>query len=247
MGTSPKTAKILAVDDDQATLRLIRVVFERHGYRVTGSLLGRDGLALAAQEPPRAIILDLSLPDIPGLEVCRRLRDWFRGPILVLSGRGEEHIVVEALDLGADDYLKKPFRPLELVARLRALERRTSERTTSTAVIRSGELELNLAQRHVFKAGKRVLLTRTEFDILSLLALEQGRVVPWETLAERLWGDRGQDYTQTLRVHIGNIRKKIESKPSEPRYLRTVTGFGYILSDPEDSSNQAKTESNARE
>ena len=181
-------------------------------------------------------MLDLSLPTVSGLELCRRLRTWFEGPILILSGHNEEDIVVEALDLGADDYLTKPFRPKELRARVRALERRSVQPTPSRAVLRFGELRIDFASRRVTREGREIRLTRTEFDILAFLVQKRNMVVTPRAVMEKVWGTHQGDYAQTIRVHVGHIRKKIEPRPSEPRYLLTEAGVGYRFAPSEAES-----------
>ena len=230
---------ILVVDDDEAVLRLVRGVFEGDHHRVVLARDGEQALAAAAEQGPDVVVLDLSLPVVSGLEVCRRLRTWFEGPILILSGHDEEDVVVEALDLGADDYLTKPFRPKELRARVRALERRTLESRPSRAVLQCGELRIDFAWRRVSREGREIRLTRTEFDILAFLVLKRNTVVTPNAVMEKVWGAHQGDYVQTIRVHVGHIRKKIEPEPSKPKYLLTEAGVGYRFATPEAESERA--------
>ena len=238
MSARVKSIRILVVDDDEAVLRLIRAVFESgHGHYAV--VLARDGeqaLAAAAERVPDIVVLDLSLPAVSGLELCRHLRTWFEGPILILSGHNEEDIVVEALDLGADDYLTKPFRPKELRARVRALERRSAQPSPSRAVLQFGELRIEFVWRRVTREGREIRLTRTEFDILAFLVQKRNMVVTPRAVMEKVWGTHQGDYAQTIRVHVGHIRKKIEPRPSEPRYLLTEAGVGYRFAPSEAES-----------
>jgi len=232
MEEPPETAKVLVVDDHEPVLKIVQGVLERERYQV---LLARDGaqaLQAAIEHSPHLIILDLSLPALSGLEVCRQLRTWYQAPILILSGHGEESTIVETLDLGADDFLTKPFRPLELLARIRALLRRFQEQPNRSAVIRAGALELDLARRRVHRNGEEIRLTRTEFDILAYLARNLDRVVTSTMILQAVWGPHHGEYAQTLRVHMGHIRKKVEPDPPNPVYILTEPGVGYRLSVP---------------
>lgn len=234
-----KSLKILVVDDDDAVLRLVQGVFEADRHTVVLAQDGEQALEAAAKQAPDVVVLDLTLPAVSGLEVCRRLRTWFEGSILILSGHDEEDVVVEALDLGADDYLTKPFRPQELRARVRALERRTLESPPSRAVLQCGELHIDFAWRRVSRDGREIRLTRTEFDILAFLVLKRNTVVTPKAVMEKVWGAHHGDYVQTIRVHVGHIRKKIEPEPSKPRYLLTEAGVGYRFAAPEAESASA--------
>ena len=242
MSARLKSVKVLVADADKATLRLVRAEFESDHYEVVLARDGEQALAAAAERAPDVVVLELSLPAVSGLEVCRRLRTWFEGPILFLSGHDEEDVVVEALDLGADDYLTKPFRPKELRARVRALERRSVQPSPSGPVLRFGELRIDFAWRRVTREGREIRLTRTEFDILAFLVQKRNMVVTPREVMEKVWGTHQGDYAQTIRVHVGHIRKKIEPKPSEPRYLLTEAGVGYRFAAPEAKSVQAAPE-----
>ena len=234
-----KSVRALVVDDDEAVLRLVAAVFEDGHYELVLARDGEQALEAAAEQAPDVVVLDLSLPGVPGLEVCRRLATWFEGPILILSGHDEEDVVVEALDLGADDYLTKPFRPKELRARVQALERRSLQSPPSTAVMQFGELRIDLARRRVAREGREIRLTRTEFDILAFLVQKREMVVTPSAIMEKVWGAHQGDYVQTIRVHVGHIRKKIELEPSHPRYLVTEAGVGYRFAVPEAENAQA--------
>ena len=169
MGTPEESTKILVVDDDPAVLRLVRTILQEAAFRVLVAKDDREGLDRVIEHSPQLIILDLSLPGRSGLDMCRELRTWYKGPLLILSGHGEEGVIVSALDLGADDYITKPFRAGELLARVRALLRRVAKQPVPGAVRRIGELELNLARRRLTRKGVEISLTRTEFDIVACL------------------------------------------------------------------------------
>ena len=196
---------------------------------------------MAAQSQPDLILLDLTLPHVSGLEVCNELRRWFSGPILVLSGNGEEATIVKALDLGADDYLTKPFRSSELLARLRALVRRMRSTVAEAETLAIGELAIDFARRRIQRGDDEIRLTRTEFDIVAFLVRNLDRVVTADMILQQVWGPHHGEYAQTLRVHIGHIRKKIEDDPSSPRHLLTESGVGYRYRDPARSSAAASS------
>ncbi|MEZ5365876.1 MAG: response regulator transcription factor [Bryobacterales bacterium] len=225
--------KILVVDDEEAIQSFVAAVLSRAGYEPKEASTGSEALDLAETAQPDAVILDLRLPDKSGLEVCSELRRWYRGPILVLSGLGDEATIVAALDRGADDYLTKPFRSEEFLARLRALMRRAAHDDVQETVIGVGALRIDLRTREVQVNGEDVHLTRTEFDILAHLASNRDRVVTSESLLRAVWGPHHGEYAQTLRVHVGHIRKKIERNPSEPEYVLTALGVGYRFYQPD--------------
>ncbi len=224
--------KVLIVDDEEAVQKFVAAVLERAGYQPVAEAAGAPALVTADRERPDAVILDLRLPGISGLDVCSELRLWYKGPILVLSGLGDEVTIVSALDRGADDYLIKPFRSEEFLARLRALLRRSRSDREEESVVTVGELRMDFLQREVQVGGEPVHLTRTEFDILAHLVSNRHRVVASESLLKAVWGPHHGEYAQTLRVHIGHIRKKIEPDPSSPKYLITAVGVGYRFVDP---------------
>jgi two-component system KDP operon response regulator KdpE len=225
-------ARILVVDDDEGVQRFVGSILRRNGYAVLRADDGQTAIAQAIDQSPQLVILDLSLPVIGGLDVCRQLRTWYQAPILVLSAYGEENLIVRALDLGADDYLTKPFRPGEMLARIRAMLRRAAHQPSSKSSLRAGNLKLDLARRRVIRAGEEITLTRTEFDVLAYLARHIDRVVASEMILQEVWGPHHGQYEQTLRVHIGHIRKKIEPDPATPRYILTEPGVGYRLTAP---------------
>ncbi len=233
MGTPQELTKILVIDDDPAILRLVETVLEKAGFRVLLAKDGGEGLDRVIEHSPQLIILDVSLPEGSGLDMCRELRTWYKAPILMLSAHGEEELMVSALDLGADDYVTKPFRAGELSARVRMLLRRAANQPVPGSVSRIGALELDRARRRLLRKGVEVPLTRTEFDILACLIENLDCVVTTKTILETVWGPHHGEYSQTLRVHIGHIRKKIEGDPSRPRYVLTEPGVGYRFSIPD--------------
>jgi len=224
--TSPSTT-ILVVDDDDGVRRYVGQVLQQRGYAVEFSSDGPGAIEAATTLKPDLLILDLTLPELGGLAVCERLRTWYQGSILVLSGNGEAGSIVQALDLGADDYLVKPFRTEELLARIRALLRRAAAGAAPSVEICAGGLRLDLARRELHGPGGLIRLTRTEFDILAFLAKNADRVVTSESILREVWGPHHGEYAQTLRVHVGHIRKKIEQVPSAPKLLLTEPGVGY--------------------
>ncbi len=217
--------KVLVCDDEIQILRALRVILRDTGFQSVPADSGEEALDLAAVEAPQAAIIDLVLPGIDGVEVCRRLREWSQMPIIVLSAIGEEDAKVRALAAGADDYVTKPFGPRELVARLEAVLRRVRD-DPDDAVIHSDGLDIDLAARVVRRDGAEVHLTPTEFDLLGHLARNRGRLMTHRTLLAEVWGPQYGDDTQVLRAHIANLRRKIE--PAEgPRYIKTDPGVGY--------------------
>jgi two-component system KDP operon response regulator KdpE len=226
------TARILVVDDDDGVQRFVGTILRRNGYSVSRADDGQTAITRAIEQSPNLVILDLSLPIVSGLDVCRQLRTWYHAPILVLSAYGEENLIVRALDLGADDYLTKPFRPGEMLARIRALLRRSARQPASKSSLRAGNLKLDLARRRVVRSGEEITLTRTEFDILAYLARHLDRVVASEMILQEVWGPHHGQYEQTLRVHVGHIRKKVEPDPAHPCYILTEPGVGYRLTVP---------------
>lgn len=214
---------------------LVCSILQREGYAVCPAADGEEALALATRDRPDLVILDLGLPGLGGLEVCRALRKQFSGPILVLSGRSDELTIVQALDGGADDYLTKPFGISELLARLRALDRRQPA-TCLAECLEAGDLRIDFTRRRIHLGRGQVRLTPTEFEVLALLARNLDRVVTTQMILRRIWGRHHGDYGQTLRVHIGHIRKKIERDPTDPRYLVTEPGVGYRLQAPRGSA-----------
>lgn len=218
---------ILVVDDEAAMLRALKAVLGQRGYEVILAASGEEALQRAPEANPDLVILDLTLPGISGLEVCRSLREWLKVPILVLSVRSGETDKIAALDLGADDYLTKPFSTGELLARIRALLRRTGPEQSPPTVIHSGGLSIDLDRKHVSRGGHKIKLTRTEFALLSKLAENADRVVTSAMLVRYVWGPGNVEGTMALRAHMSHLRSKIEPESSAPRYVVTEPGVGY--------------------
>ncbi|MGB9183667.1 MAG: response regulator transcription factor [Solirubrobacteraceae bacterium] len=227
----PDRLRVLVCDDEPQILRALRVILRDAGYEAVPASTGEEALDAAAVARPDAAILDLVLPDVDGIELCRQLREWTEMPVIVLSAVGDEDAKVRALAAGADDYVTKPFGPRELIARLEANLRRI-EPDPEPSVIVTGELEVDLAARTVRRAGEEVHLTPIEFDLLRLLVRNRGRLMTHRDLLVAVWGPGYSDDTQVLRAHIANLRRKIES-PGEagaangPKYIRTDPGVGY--------------------
>ncbi len=216
---------VLVVDDETQILRALRVILRDADFEALPASDGEEALDLAAVHNPAAAIVDLVLPDIDGVEVCRRLREWSDMPILVLSAVGEEDAKVRALQAGADDYVTKPFSPRELIARLQAVLRR-AQPELEDAVIRAEGLEIDLAARIVRRDGDEIHLTPKEFDLLRLLARNRGRLITHRELLHSVWGAGYGDDTPVLRAHVANLRRKIEP-PDGPRYIKTDPRVGY--------------------
>jgi two-component system KDP operon response regulator KdpE len=231
---------ILVIDDETTVCRIIGSILEREGLRCEEAHDGRTGMELAAEHSPNLVILDLFLPDLDGMEILQQLRLWYKAPILVISGRGEEDTVIRALELGADDYVTKPFRPRELAARVRALLRRAQQLPARNPIVELGELTIDIPHRRARRNREEIHLTRTEFDILAFLAVNLDRVVTPSMISNRVMGFDNFDYSQSLRVHVGHIRKKIEPDPSSPAYLITESGVGYRLQVPDTEGEDAK-------
>ncbi len=217
--------RILVCDDEPQILRALKVILRDAGYEAVPASTGEEALDRAAVKPPEAAILDLMLPDIDGVELTRRLREWSQMPILVLSAVGEEDRKVEALAAGADDYVTKPFGPRELVARLGALLRRAMPEEAEPTIVADG-LEIDLAARSVRRDGEPVHLTPTEFGLLRELARNRGKLMTHRALLVAVWGIEYEDDFQVLRAHVANLRRKIEP-PDGPRYVLTDPGVGY--------------------
>ncbi len=217
--------RVLVCDDESQILRALRVILREAGFEALPAETGEEALDVAAVQRPEAAIVDLVLPDIDGVEVCRRLREWSEMPIIVLSAVGEEDAKVRALSAGADDYVTKPFGPRELIARLEAVLRRV-EPEREGAVVRVEGLDVDLAARVVRRDGQEIHLTPTEFDLLKALMGNRGRLMTHRQLLVSVWGSGYGDDTQVLRAHIANLRRKIEP-PEGPRYIKTDPRVGY--------------------
>jgi len=221
-------ARILVIDDESQILKLLRVALTSHGYEVAEAATGRQALAEAAVFRPDMIILDLGLPDMDGLEVIGRLREWTGAPIIILSARERENDKILALDAGADDYLTKPFGMGELLARIRAALRHAAG-TADEPVLRLGDLVVDLAHRRVTAGEGEVKLTPTEYELIKNLALHAGKVLTHRQLLRAVWGPSCENDIHYLRVFIGQLRRKIEADPSRPRHIITEPGVGYRL------------------
>ena len=223
--------RVLVVDDEEHIRRTLRVVLSANGYAVSLADSGQAALESLSADAVQLVILDLLLPDISGVEVCQRVRTWSRLPIIVLSAIGEEHMKVNALRAGADDYVTKPFGLPELLARIDSTLRRVAWETAPPPVIRADadSLLIDLVQHQVCRDGAPLHLTPIEFDILAFLARNAGRVITREHLLRAVLGPSYEDARGTLRVHVTNLRKKIESDPSRPRVILTEPGAGYRL------------------
>ena len=226
--------RVLVVDDEPQILRGLQTMLRGAGYDVATAATAADALAAAAAHPPEAVILDLVLPDGRGTDVARELRTWTDVPVIVLSAVGEEQEKVAALDAGADDYVTKPFGVDELLARLRAALRRVVP--TSDSVITVGKLEIDVPNRSVLLAGERVKLSPHEFDLLRVLAQNEGKLLTHRTLLREVWGPSYQSEAHYLHVYVSNLRRKLEPDPASPRYLLTEPGAGYRLVDPTDGA-----------
>ena len=220
-------ARILVVDDEPQILRSLRTTLASHGYDVQTAATGEEALAAVDGRLPDLVVLDLVLPGLSGLEVCRRLRARSSLPILVLSARGDERDKVAALDLGADDYLTKPFGVNELLARIRAALRRAVGARGPSAVVEAGALRVDFDRRQVTLDGADVRLTPTEFDLLKVLVVNAGRALTHGYLLRTVWGPEYEGESQLLRVFIGQLRRKVERDPSRPQHILTDPGVGY--------------------
>jgi two-component system, OmpR family, KDP operon response regulator KdpE len=223
-----KKTKVLIVDDEPQILRALRTGLLAHGYDVVSAADGEEALDKAATELPDAVILDLNLPKLSGLDVCRGLREWSSVPIIVLSVRDAERDKVAALDLGADDYLTKPFGADELLARLRvALRHAPHEAGPPEPVVRAGEVMIDLS-RHMVKRGEdEVRLTATEYKLLAYLATNAGRVLTHTQILEHVWGSGYESETQNLRVYVSQLRRKLDPNSTQPQMITTEPGVGY--------------------
>jgi two-component system KDP operon response regulator KdpE len=219
---------ILVIDDEPQILRAMRTILTEKQFRVTTASRGEEGLTLAATNQPDLIILDLGLPDMDGVEVCTRLREWTQTPIIILSVRDSERDKVAALDRGADDYLTKPFGIEELLARVRvALRHSASQKGEQSKVVKAGPLNIDLAWHIVKRGEEEVKLTGTEYKLLAYLAANHGRVLTHQNILTHVWGPADADHTEYLRVYMRQLRKKLETDPERPQYILTEPGIGY--------------------
>jgi DNA-binding response OmpR family regulator len=229
-------ATILVVDDEIKIVRLVRDYLEAAGFRVVVAYDGQTALAQFRHEKPDLIVLDLNLPGIDGLDVARAVRREARTPIIMLTARVEETDRIVGLELGADDYVIKPFSPRELIARIRAVLRRTQDTEPPPTVIRAGDLVIDPEKRSVVRDGETIDLTTTEFDLLLVLARTPGKVFRRMELLDRVQGAAFEGYERTIDVHVKNLRKKIEPDPRNPRYVLTVYGAGYRFAEDLDAA-----------
>lgn len=214
------------IDDEVQIRRLLRVALESENYQVHEAETGQLGLVEIANRKPAVILLDLGLPDIDGLQVLKRLREWSEAPVIVLTVRDDEQEKVTALDAGAEDYVTKPFSTPELLARLRAAQRKTRP-TEEISVFKHGDLMVDLTARVVTRGGQQVKLTATEYALLRLLVKNPGRVLTHRYILREIWGPKSEEHRQYLRVYVTHLRQKIETDPSHPRLIRTEPGIGY--------------------
>jgi two-component system, OmpR family, KDP operon response regulator KdpE len=217
---------ILIIDDEPQIRKLLTINLESNQYNVQQASTGKEGLLKAANHPPDLILLDLGLPDVDGHTILKELRQWYNNPVIILSVIDREEDIVKALDNGAADYLTKPFRTGELLARIRSAIRHNSE-TNIDEPISCGKLEIDLSARLVKKENVMVKLTNTEFNLLALFARNEGKVLTHQFLLRAIWGVGFQDQTQYLRVFVAQLRKKIEDDPNVPRHIVTESGVGY--------------------
>jgi len=218
----------LVIDDEPQMRRLLRVTLEANGYRVFDAATGNDGIIQAAQCRPEVILLDLGLPDMDGLTVLKRLREWSRVPVIVLTVREREEDKIAALDNGADDYVTKPFNSGELLARLRVALRRARP-DSELKIFRSAQLEVDLTSRIVTVSGKEIKPTQTEYALLRFMIIHAGKVLTHHQLLTEVWGPKAVERTDYLRVHIAHLRNKIEINAARPELITTESGIGYRL------------------
>jgi two-component system KDP operon response regulator KdpE len=222
---------VLVVEDEPQLMRFLRATLTAHGYRAVEAATGAQALVEASTRGPDLVLLDLGLPDIGGIEITRRLREWSAVPILVISARGQERDKVEALDAGADDYLTKPFGTSELLARMRVALRHAGRVAgdDGESVFEAGELRVDVGKRLVYRRGEEVRLTRTEYRLLVALVQHAGKVMTHRQLLKQVWGPGSANETHYLRVYMAQLRHKLEDDPARPRHLLTETGVGYRL------------------
>jgi len=225
---SENHTRVLVIDDEPQIRKLLRLSLKVHGYEVQEAATGEEGITMAAWHKPDIIIVDLGLPDIDGKEVVIKIRDWSDVPIIILTARGQEQEKIDALDVGADDYLTKPFGVGELMARMRVAIRRAAH-SDSDPVITCGDLAVDLAQRRVTVGSREIKLTPTEYDILKLLAQYAGKVLTHKQLLKAVWGNTSEVDNHYIRVYIAQIRRKLEGDSSQHKYIFTEPGVGYRL------------------
>ena len=219
-------ATVLVIDDEVQIRRLLQITLESNGYQVLQAETGKEGTVMAATHPPDIILLDIGLPDNSGHQILKELREWYHQPVIILSVQSSEEDIVKALDAGANDYLVKPFRTEELLARLRSALR-TNATAESPQIISAGDLRVDLTSRIVKKENEIIKLTATEYTLLALFAKNEGRVLTHHYLLREVWGPGYINQSQYLRVFIAQLRKKIEQDPNRPKHIITESGVGY--------------------
>jgi two-component system KDP operon response regulator KdpE len=222
---------VVLIEDEPQIRRFLRATLTGQGYRLYEATTGADGLIEVGSRQPDVVIVDLGLPDMDGLDVIRRLREWSKVPVIVLSARGQERDKVVALDAGADDYVSKPFGAGELLARIRVAMRHTAGAASqsSDATFKVGDLQVDLLRRHVAVGGREIHLTPTEYKLLTTLIRHAGKVVTHQQLLNDVWGPRHAEQGHYVRVYMAHLRHKLEAEPARPRYLQTEAGVGYRL------------------
>ena len=237
MSDTATAPNVLVVDDEMQIRRFLRSGFELDGYSVSEAENGREAIRAATLRPTDLIILDLALPDLDGSQVLERIRSWSSVPIIILSVKSSEMVKVRLFELGADDYVTKPFGMAELLARSKVVLRRKARATTGDSVIRIDRLKIDLAARNVFVADERLTLTPKEYRLLQILAQYPGNVVTHQELLKEIWGLPHINDTHYLRIVVRKLRQKIESEPNHPRILLTELGVGYRLAPPNEPSD----------
>jgi two-component system KDP operon response regulator KdpE len=219
-------AEVLVIDDEEEMQSLLDITLKSNDFKVTKALRAKEGLIMASNHPPDLIILDLGLPDLSGHQVLMKLRDWYSGPVIIVSVINKEDDIVKALDNGADDYVVKPFRSGELIARIRTAIRRKTPGDKINIISANG-LEVDFENRTVKKFEETIKFTSTEYNLLALLLKNEGKVLTHRVLLQQIWGPGFQEQTQYLRVYIAQLRKKIEDDPNNPQFIHTESGIGY--------------------
>lgn len=223
-----KGMRVLVIDDEPQICKLLRVSMTAQGYSVEEAGAGQEGIERAALFKPDILIVDLGLPDMDGKEVVKRIREWMQAPIIVLTARDQEEDKIEALDAGADDYVTKPFGMGELFARMRVCLRRMSA-DDQEPVLSAGGLQVDLVQRRVTVDGREIKLTPTEYEIIKVMVQHAGKVLTHKQLLKAVWGSSYDEDTHYVRVYVGQLRRKIEADPTQPKYIITESGIGYRL------------------
>ncbi len=226
MSAEPRKPEVLVVDDEVQIRRLLRITLESGGFAVRDCSCGQEGLSEIAFRRPDVVVLDLGLPDISGVKVLKRLREWTQVPVLILSVLGHEDDKVAALDAGADDYLTKPFNGREFLARLRVMLRH-AQAEDGVSALKFGAIEVDFTRRMVTKAGAEVPLTAKEYALLRLLLSHRGKVLTHRQVLRDVWGPNAEEQTHYLRVYLDRLRRKLEDNPKRPKFFKTVLGVGY--------------------